>query len=128
MEKEIVGSIITMLLQAVLAIAVPIVTLYLTSLIKEMFNKAKANIKESEYALIKNVVRDLVMSAKSSGLAGKIEDIGEAKFEYVLTRTEQELAKYNIYFDKEQIEDIIEAAYLEMSNSLWPIVNEELDK
>jgi hypothetical protein len=104
------GQLIQVVLQAVLAVALPVVVKFIVDWLRKRLEEMEQSLGERRWYMIQEAVRIAVSAAEQSGLAGLIEDIGEEKKRWAIDAAERFLAQNGLGgLDLDVLADMIES-------------------
>ena len=126
MDADFVSQVILMVLGSLLTIATPIVSVFLVQWMRKGIAKSEAALGAEHYEMARGILYDLVRSAKARGLNGEIDAAGDALRKYVMEKAQTVLDEKGIKFDLSQIEDLLESAYIDMTNESFELLEGEL--
>ena len=126
MDMDFVSQLVLMILGSFLTISTPIVAAFLVRVMQKSIAKSEAALGTEHYEMARGILYDLVRSAKARGLNGELEMAGSALKAYVMEQAQAQLKAYGIVFDLGQVEDLLESAYIDMTNEVFDILEGEL--
>jgi LL-H family phage holin len=110
MEKQILSSILQVLIETIITVVVPVVLVRVVSWINAQIKATKSQIDQNELALIETLIKQFVRAAEQSGLSGQLKAAGAEKKAFVLALLHAELEQRGITINLEVIDAMIEAA------------------
>jgi hypothetical protein len=115
-------------LGAILTTIVGIVGASLKSYLSTKILESKSGKARTQYEMGRNIVSDLVKSAKARGLNGQIENAGKYLRNYVLVRAQDEFDEHGLPFSAKVIDDMLEAAYIDTVQPALEVIEDELSQ
>lgn len=103
------GKIIQTVLEAVLALALPVVVGYVATWLRAQRAALLAKLSDREREILLQAVEIAVRAAEQSGLAGYISDVAESKKRFALEAAERYLANFGLVMDLDVLSDMIES-------------------
>jgi LL-H family phage holin len=110
MENELLSTLLQVLLETIITVALPIVLTHLVLWINSQIKNTRAQMSKEQLALTEMLVKQFVRAAEQSGLSGQIKAAGAEKKAYVLALIRAELEERQISINLEVLDAMIEAA------------------
>lgn len=110
MEKQILSSLLQLLLETIIAIVLPIVLTRLVIWINAQIVATRSQISKEQLILVETLIKQFVRAAEQSGLTGQVRAAGAEKKAFVLALLKAELTERGISLNLDTLDAMIEAA------------------
>jgi len=110
MENELLSTLLQVLLETIITVALPIVLTQLILWINSQIAHTRSKMSKEQLALVEMLAKQFVRAAEQSGLSGQIKAAGAEKKAYVLALIRAELEERKISINLEVLDAMIEAA------------------
>ena len=108
--EDVLTALISSSLEILLPIALTALAAWATAWFSKQRKLVEAKLTQEQLLILQSFAHAMVVAAEQSGLSGYIENVGEAKYEWVYDRIEAFCDENDIPIDVEQIKGVIEAA------------------
>jgi hypothetical protein len=117
MQDPTLNQMFISVIGAVLTVIVGVVGAAAKAYLVEKVTEVKTSKAQKQYEMGRNIMSDLVKSAKARGLNGELANVGKVLRAYVITRAQAEFDEHGLPFNAKQLDDLLEAAYID---TIWP--------
>lgn len=112
------AHLIQILLEGLITLILPVLFAWIIKVINAHIQELNSRKDNQDLRTVVTLVRQFVLAAEQSGLAGHLENIGKAKKQYVLDLIQAELDKRGVKIDIDVLDALIEAQVKDALNNL----------